>query len=1107
MLPRFRRVTPAGLEALFLLLTGGFVLLWLHGPGVILGVDSYFVLRPELAIHDALSAWTTTASAGMPNFAVQTLPFYALFFALIHLAGYRAAEIVILWGLIAAAGLGMRAILRACFDWRDSWLASVAVASVSALYVFNPFTTSFVWRYQTWMELTWALLPWLAALLVLALRRRIPVSRSAATGSVLLLLAGTAFPHILIPPAALVFGVLLFAFTATSENPKQTFRDGSLILGWWALSLAWWIVPSLVFLRDFMAAWAAQYRASPNQLLDYGSQYTSIGDVLRLTGLFQLRLSVAGRPLYPWFAPFDGPLGFVLFALPLLSAAGFINAVRAKRESGLNRTLPVAFGILWLVAAFLMKGGHAPLAAVNHALLNLPLGAAWQHPYDKFALPAVMSGCILAGAFLNDASAWHWRPLRFVMPAVLLAVVIAEGWPAYSGQVLAAQALPLPGGVAVIPDYYTRLNSVLAGVDGFTLQLPLRDNGETAFAWDRGAQTNNDPVIENFNGGRPVIRMRTGFPYADALIDTAKAAMDDEKSRAAVLSSLGFGSVVLHRDWNARYFPVKPDMASYERTFRSSAPGTPGGVVLTASTNASGLKLPLALLDESAFSVGFAVALHDVKREQTLFSTNNGLELRWVMPGYFAVYAPAGRNGSAVWAPAVPTSLQAGEKCNVVVSIRDGALDLSVDGVLLGHAAVSRTATAQSVFLGSENRFRHFSGTISDFWIEDGKGAITTFSPADDALKKSVSSFGWSMSGDGNIAAAVPTGGFTVSTGRGASGLKVPQARLGTDAFDVSMFVRLADAKREQVLFGSNTGLAVRWIRPGYLEMISAAGSRIYSPPLALRPNTTFRLGVTFARGIAQLSIDDVPVAGGPFHLNAPSDTVFVGSANRFRPFSGTVSDVEVSSGGDFFTLKSDSETDQLVKHFGWRVDRASSTSDAMTGRRIGKLDVFLTPCPANFAYTADAYAGGVQAVLARKATCAVRAAQVSAPLQAARCTGIKVEQIVRANVSGADVRTSGAGRCLLTFNTSFSPGWKLTSSGTGRVTAHGVVNGFANGFAVETRGPTVFSLRFERQGLVLRALLAGAIVVLGNLLIVLLAAGVFAARSWLGPAIEAAAE
>lgn len=1042
----------------------------------------------------------------MPNFAVQTLPFYSLFYALVHIAGYRAAQIAILWGLIAAAGLGMRAMLRACFDWRDSWLSSVAIASVSALYVFNPFTTSFVWRYQTWMELTWALLPWLSALFVLGLRRRISIARSAATGSVLLLLAGTAFPHILIPPVALVFGVLLFAFTLTSQKPKQTFRDGSLILGWWALSLAWWILPSLVFLRDFMAAWAAQYRANPHQLLDYGSQYTSIGDVLRLTGLFQLRLSVVGRPLYPWFEPFGGPLGIVLFAMPALAAAGFLSAVRAKGRKSLNRTLPIAFGILWLIAAFLMKGGHAPLAAVNHALLGLPLGAAWQHPYDKFALPAVISACILAGAFLNDAIVWRWRPLRFLMPAVLLVVVIAEGWPAYSGQLLAAQALPLPGSVAVIPDYYTRLKSVLADVDGLTLQLPLRDNGETAFAWDRGAQTNNDPVIENFNGGRPVIRMRSGFPYADALIDAARESMGYAKSRALVLSSLGFGSVVLHRDWDARYFPVKPDVASYERTFKLSASGTPGGVVLTAPANAAGLKLPIAQLDESAFRVGLAVALRDVKHEQTLFSTNNGLELRWVMPGYFAVYAPATQNAIAMWVPAVPTALHAGEKCNLVVSMRDGAVDLSVDGVLLGHAAVSRKSTAQSVFLGSENRFRHFAGTISGFWIEDGKNAITTFSQTDGALRKSVSRFGWSMSGDGNIAAAVPTGSFTISTARGASGLKVPQARLAMDAFDASMFVRIGDVKREQVLFSSNTGLAVRWIRPGYLEMISAAGSRIYSSPLALRSNTLFRLGVTFDRGIAQLSIDDVPVAGGPFHLAAPSSTVFLGSANRFGPFSGTISDVEISSGADFFALKPSDEIDELVKHFGWRVDRESGTPGAMTGLRIGKLDVFITPCPTAFAYTSDAYSGAVQSVLSRRATCATRAAQVSAPLSAAHCSGIKIERITRADVSGADVRTTGAGKCLLAFNTSFSPGWTLTSSGPGRVTAHGVVNGFANGFSVETRGPAVFSLRFERQSLVSRALLAGALVLLGNLLIVLFA---FTTRLRLGfkSATETAAE
>lgn len=1084
------RNLPDLVDIAVLSLLGGIVLFWFGGPGIMLGVDSFFVLRPEIAIHDALSAWSSTTSAGVPNFAIQTLPFYLVFWLLVHVVGIRGAETIVQWTLISLSALGMRAFLRAIFDERELY-AHWLVVGVAILYTLNPFTTSFVWWHQMWIGFSWATFPWLCTWLVLALRGRISARTASGAGAVTLLVAAPGYPHVLLVPLFLFLLAIYVVIVANITQRTHALRIGGLVLFWWSAALAWWIVPSLVFLHDTLSSWSAQYRGVPEEMLIYGSQFASLANVIRFIGLLQLHLYVGKQPLFPWFTTFSSTAGVLLYVFPLLTVCGIVAVIQRKDDEMWRYSLLCLMTVTYPFGIFLMKGGHEPLAAVNKLLLKLPLGAAWQHPYDKFALPVVLAASTLTYYACVRFANLFPNMLRMLVPTVMAGVVIVEGWPAYTGGVITPQSGVIPGGVAVIPDYYNDLQSYLASIQGFTLQLPLRDNGETAFNWDRGAQTNNDPVLEYFNGGRPVVRLRTGYRYADALLDEANSALRN-RSRAAILSGLGFGDVVLHRDWNIAYMPVTPEVPAYERILEVNSEGTAGIGILRAGKSSQGLKLPISGFSQNDFAIGLDVRFDDITREQTVFATDNGLELRWLQPGYFGLYAPSQDGKQPVWVPSQTIRLKKGQSINVNVSVHNGQTRIVVDGMLVGSAMTSPRAAVRSAFVGSENRYHRFQGTISDFWIQSG-ARLDLIAAQDPLMRRRAQQFDWTLTNAGAQGPSVPSTDV-IQAPSGSSGLKLPIKSFDSRSFDVSMLARFNDVRREQVLFSTGTGIELRWSVPGYFELIDSFHShrRIFTPLLALKSGKWFRIEFRARDGVAQIFVAGVPVASGPWSVMNSANAVFLGSPNRFQPFSGEIGDVSVRNYQDpAYRIAITEDFKNILKTFGWRLAPRTSTFSLLSHQRLGGLDLFLTPCPTGYVYTADAVSASVSTndTLARRFACGHRAAVVRQGMRPLHCRGLHLDDSQSADISGTNIRISGSGRCLVVFNTSYAPDWTLAPiTGDARVISHEIANGYASAFVIETHGRASFKFRYARQFLVWLSATLGFLVLVISLALLLCA-------------------
>lgn len=1077
------------IELILLCGLGGFVVTWYGGPGIILGVDSYFVLSPQIAVHEALRSWSTLTSAGLPNFQVQTLFFYALFAGLLDVFGYRVAQTIVLWSLISASALGMRAVLRSLFSW-DEPSGAVAIIAASALYAFNPFTTSYLWWHQLWLEFTWASFPFLIAFTISVGRGRLSPLFAAAMGMIVLLLAAPGYPHVLLVPLSAFIIVLALALITGRNNWRSTALHIGAVLASWAIALAWWIVPSIVFLRDFLAAWHAQYKVSPLYLLQYGSQFSSWANVLRLTGLIQLHEAFYTQPFFPWFTPFnDTSLGDVLYALPALAFAGsVITFWRFKRAQPQIRNALIAFAASGFVASFLMKGDQPPWAFINVALLSLPLGAAWQHPYDKFALVEVIGACVMASlalrTILTSITPQFWK---IIGVATIVVVVFIEGLPAYAGVVLTPQTNKIPGGVAVVPPYYKGLAQYLRG-DGMLLQLPMRDNGETAFSWPRGAQTNNDPILEDFDRGDPVIRMRTGSKYADALLSEGTTALGLSKGRDAALSALGFEGAIVHNDWNSQFFPMLKGPLYYDELLGPTETPESGGAELITTPSSQGLKLPLDGLNMRDLTISMFVKVRAVSRNQTIVSTDNGFQVRWLEPGYVAVQGPM-ENGTSNWIHTAGLPINSNRWFLLSVQIRNGETVISIDGNSIASGKLLLPKRAKSVFLGSANRFLSFRGSFADVSILRGKQPAFFLSSEDPVLRARAHLFDWTIGTAFGRYAAPPAGSAVLESPHGANGLKV--AEINGDSRDVriSFYFRPTDLHRGQVLLATDSGITLRWIEPGYLGLSgTAAAGWVHSPALDLAPNSWEKIGLVIKSGRATIDLNDTTIASGRFQWPR-TRAIFLGSATKTRNLVGSASDFHVDSAGAVKSItKFTRSLGLLLSRYGWHFSGTiPRVGNSMTFQRIGALSLFTTSCPTGPVYIAHR----LQSVAANSDVLSTLAAgyRCGSPLAVTTKRRLAIPNLSgnamlagspRHGALGFNAAVHGNGVYLLVMNSSFSRKWVATSTtGRSKVLRHFVVNGYANGYVIQAVGNDVIALRYSEQPLIWRSLLAGAIVLL----------------------------
>ncbi len=528
-------------------------LTWLRDGLPIKGVDSFFSLHPQGRLDSSLYAWDARSSTGQAtsDLIAIGLNFIQAVMARLGLS-VTIIETIILTTLvaIAVAGVYRLTVLVLRRNAPPRWAPWIG-ACTSVVWVANPFALSFVWLHQLLIEVTWAAVPWLVYVLLAseAYDWDLLMTTSAV---VIVLIAGSAgFPHAYLPGLALLLVVIAVCQVVASKRRSRTGLRVALIAGAVVAGLGWWLVPSLPTIGSLLAAASVGSGTTGGQL-DFASQFSTVANVISLTGVPVLHLTVDTTPYVSWSRlVLSTPGSVFLFMFPAVAAIGATSAIWRPRV----RRVVVPMTIAVCIAVFLSKGLNPPLENVNAELTNLPLGAFFRHPLDKFSFALILPLCLLFALGL----AWLVRYSTSIVAAVLAVLVVCGflALPWWTGAVIPVGGGRLPSEYVQMPASYDEVGQDLAKSPpgGKTMVLPYSPDGGTAYLWSSGIQPNLDCLIQDWAPQRSLLCRGSGVALADLIPQALAHAVLNRDPRAFDLAKLaGFDLWLVHADWDSVYF-------------------------------------------------------------------------------------------------------------------------------------------------------------------------------------------------------------------------------------------------------------------------------------------------------------------------------------------------------------------------------------------------------------------------------------------------------------------------------------------------------------------------------------------------------------------------
>jgi hypothetical protein len=660
-----------------LVVAAGLAPLYWPGGLFIKSVDSFFSLHPQGHTAPSMFAWDARSSAGVP--ASDTI---AIGINGLQEAGTAAGlslqltQSLILSGLALSAAWGMyRLVLLLAPEATGEAGRRLAAMGAAIAWIANPFALSFVWFHQLLTEVTWASLPWLVYLLFRGITGRSRL-RLLLPALVLVMVASSGgYPHVYLPAlAAIVLGTGIAAVLMSAQRRAALGRAAACAAALF-VAIAWWLLPSLSTVQTLLQK--ASVGPSSLDEAQFAAQYSTLDNVITMTAEPALHQTLNGVPYMSWADLLTGSAGNVLrFVLPSIAVVGIVWAYRRKAI----RPLALVAGVLLVVGVFISKGLAEPLAAVNKALVNLPLGEALRHPVDKLAPLVVLPVCIL---FAFGVIAIMRGRLGIPLSIVLVALV--GGWlasPWWSGSVIPEGGGILPSARVAVPASYNTAGNLLAGSapGGKTMVLPFSRDGQTAYQWTSGAQPNLDCLLQDWQPKRTLMCHDSGLAAADQVPHALEDAVAAGDARVFDLARLwGVDSWLVHKDWASDYLPpdeqVGPEVASSFMYGLASQPLQP-----VDRSSAKTISLPTGT-PHVVFTARTAAAPKfedDILTFGSLRLQANAGSGDFANETYFGLYDTQ----TQLWLPGAP--LASGTTHIVSVSFGLGLATLQVDGVQQG---------------------------------------------------------------------------------------------------------------------------------------------------------------------------------------------------------------------------------------------------------------------------------------------------------------------------------------------------------------------------------------------------------------------------------------
>jgi len=657
-------------------------LVWFREGLAIKGVDSFFSLHPEGLAGRGRYLWDASSSAGEPARVVTgAVNLWQTVLARMGFSGL-GVEIITITLLAGAAIGGMyKLFLTLARSPGSSDRAPKLVAAIVAIvWVANPFALSVVWWHQVLLEFTWALLPWLMVLLLKCLRGEMSMR---IVGAILLLVAIpniAAFHDVVLPLVVVLLIVYGIGFALMKPRPQRAVLRGVGFAGFLVAAVGWWLVPTAAILSGlYLEAGVGPFPPTSLEVLRFSSQFSSWHNVLTLTAEPALHQTYGSVPYISWTGLANSVPGSILvFVLPTVVIVGAVHGVRNPR---LRPVAAVASACV-VVGAFLAKGVNPPFPGLNRALLNLPFGAIFRHPFDRFSILIVPSMCILFGFGLLTLT--RLPIFRSLAAGSAIAVCGYLALPWWTGSVIPDGGGFLPSARVSMPSSYETVGSALgtAPAGGKTMILPYADDAQAAFVWPRGIQPNSDCLLADWQPNRSAICRVSGDPFANRVGATITAALELRDLRVFSLARLwGIDRWVVHSDWDSQYFAQAVGPESATAFLNDPRNGSPGEVITRRGQRVSA--------PTSSSGVEFALRIDRLPREADVFLRSGPLVVQVNRspqfngrPIYGQAYLAVRDSARGIWMPG--SSLMLGQWHTIRLDVRNGRLRLHVDGVSQG---------------------------------------------------------------------------------------------------------------------------------------------------------------------------------------------------------------------------------------------------------------------------------------------------------------------------------------------------------------------------------------------------------------------------------------
>jgi hypothetical protein len=479
-------------------------------------------------------------------------------------------------------------------------------------YMFN-FYFLWLWIDLSWLPIVYAFFPLVLAIYIKGIDEGKGLSFAVFTAFVwaITLTSGYGEPWVAMNWLAIILYLVFTLLTSRDyEKNKKAIRF-TIFLGaaWLALNL-FWIVPLTVSFTTELFRHTIQ-QASASQI--FQSNSVNIIDGLRFMGLQSLSQEYKGSLLFPWYSVYGSiPFIVVSFMIPILAFSALILYKNEKK--------PLFFGILTILALFLVKGSNPPFGSINTFLFSqFNLDFIFRSTYQRFMPYVVLGSSVLITFTISSLLNWKVRIRRarffpYAVFCLLLALLVGIlPFPLWTGSTYDQNGI-ISSRKVTIPNYYYETAQWLdAQNEQFcVLPLPFPTAYKASFVWNNGSDgyyskypltsiSTKSFIINDFGN-------HTGSTFVRLMID---GAFND----SAILNLFNVKYIFLHRDANWQYIEGNANWVSGTLQQLQLALKSMRGLILDKSFGEIDVyrniawqpmvaySLPRALLDETATSL------------------------------------------------------------------------------------------------------------------------------------------------------------------------------------------------------------------------------------------------------------------------------------------------------------------------------------------------------------------------------------------------------------------------------------------------------------------------------------------------------------------------